>query len=175
MSGSGLVGLAEFPTEAEARDAGRELLERGIGCEIVDHPDGEARIVQVLPGDVERARKHLGLAPDAAPVAGGASADGGPAAGAGSPAAGGPQEGAQPAAAKARSRATTKDKYDDEGRKIHHLLGGRIEATTRQIVIAACIYVAALILIPTVAFLGTRWAVGSGSDAPEVPSSFVQP
>ncbi len=158
MSDGGLVGLVDYPSENEAREAARQLLENGIGCDIAPEADGQAQVVQVLPIDVKRAKKHLGIPADAPsvptrPTEGSTLSPNrqvGPTGGSSKPA--------------RTSAGTGADKYDADGHKVHQLIGGRIEATTRQIVVAALIYLAALIIIPLLAFYATTWAVDSGSD-----------
>ena len=176
MSDGGLIGLADYESDADAREAASQLLEYGIGCNVAPGVGDGSTVVEVLPGDVKRAKKHLGIAkdapavPTASPVpASGAKPDVGEAAGTGTETGTGtePGIGTETGAASGPATPTGTESSDTDGEKVHRLLGGRIEATTRQIVVAGLIYLAALIIIPLIAFYGTRWAVGSGSDEPE--------
>ena len=166
MSEPGLVDVADYATEDKAADAARQLLERGIGPDVVfeAHDGGinpmtatEGRyVLRVLATDEARAREVLDLPPAEADAA-----SKGPVA---EVAGWRPPPDDSVSAAKTDGRSggpVTKDEPE-----VHSLLGGRIEATTRQIVLALAVYLTALILIPLAAFCGTRWALESD---PEVP------
>lgn len=181
MSSGGLVGLAQFPSDDDAHEAARQLLEHGIGCDVAPGAGEGSSVVLVLAGDVKRAKRHLAIEKDApaVPVAASGPAPDragtvGKSGGAGDvdeTGGGGPsvaQSTEIASGAKGGTAAGASEKtVNADGEKVHQLLGGRIDATTRQIVIAGIIYLVALIAIPLIAFYGTRWAVDAGSDDTE--------
>jgi hypothetical protein len=132
----GMVVVTELGDSDAAGDAARTLLEHGMGADVVaGHGEGQnlitgssdTYVVMVLALDEVRAREILGL-PELVPD----------------------EEEEAAAAPRTTLEAITDDK------KVHSLFGGRLEATARQIAITVALYIAALILLPLLAFYGTQ-------------------